>query len=82
MYNKIKKVILIEMEVLSLDHILTGVKADSWQQAVEVAGQILVDSGSITSQYIDNMIQAVNDMGPYMVLMPHFPWKSVNSLPW
>ena len=72
MYNEIKKVILIEMEVLSLDHILTGVKVESWQQAVEVAGQILVDSGSITSQYIDNMIQAVNDMGPYMVLMPHF----------
>ena len=60
------------METLSLDHILTGVKAESWQQAVEVAGQILVDHGSITSQYIENMIQAVYDMGPYMVLMPHF----------
>ncbi len=61
----------MEMEVLSLDHILTGVKAESWQQAVEAAGQILADHGSITSQYIENMIQAVYDMGPYMVLMPH-----------
>ena len=64
--------ISIEMEILSLDHILTGVQAKDWKQAVEAAGQILVDKGSITSQYIDNMIQAVCDMGPYMVLMPHF----------
>ncbi len=60
------------MEILSFDHILTGVKAENWQQAVEAAGQILVDNGSITPQYIANMIQAVHDMGPYMVLMPHF----------
>lgn len=60
------------MEILSLDHILTGVKANTWQEAVKTAGQILVDNGSITSEYIDNMIQAVYDMGPYMVLMPHF----------
>jgi len=59
------------MEILSLDHILTGVRAESWQQAVEAAGQILVEKGSITPQYIENMIQAVYDMGPYMVLMPH-----------
>ena len=60
------------MEILSIDHILTGVKAETWQQAVEAAGQILVDQGSITPQYIENMIRAVNDLGPYMVLMPHF----------
>ncbi|MBR0385264.1 MAG: PTS sugar transporter subunit IIA [Erysipelotrichaceae bacterium] len=60
------------MEILSVDHILTGVKAETWQQAVEAAGQILVDQGSITSEYIENMIQAVNELGPYMVLMPHF----------
>ncbi len=60
------------MEILSIDHIMTGVKAENWQQAVEAAGQILVDKGSITPQYIENMIQAVHDMGPYMVLMPHF----------
>ncbi len=60
------------MELLSFDHILTGVKAENWEQAVEAAGQILVDRGSITAEYIGNMIQAVNDLGPYMVLMPHF----------
>lgn len=60
------------MEILSVDHILTGVKAETWQQAVTAAGQILVDQGSITSEYIENMIGAVNELGPYMVLMPHF----------
>ena len=71
-YNKVKKAIQTIMEILSLDHILTGVRVENWQQAVKVAGQILVEKGSITSQYIDNMIQAVYDMGPYMVLMSHF----------
>ena len=60
------------MEILSLDHIKTGVQSENWKQAVEAAGQILVDKGSITPAYIENMIQAVCDMGPYMVLMPHF----------
>ena len=60
------------MEVLSNDHILTEVKAETWQQAVAAAGQILVDQGSITSEYIENMIEAVRELGPYMVLMPHF----------
>jgi PTS system ascorbate-specific IIA component len=60
------------MEILAIDHILTGVKAEDWQQAVKAAGQILVDHGSITTQYVDNMIQAVYELGPYMDLMPHF----------
>ena len=60
------------MEILSIDHILTGVKAETWQQAVKAAGQILVDQGSITSEYIENMIRSVDELGPYMVLMPHF----------
>ena len=52
------------MGILSVDHILAGVKAETWQQAVEAAGQVLVDHGSITPEYIE--------LGPYMVLMPHF----------
>ena len=60
------------MEILSIDHILTGVKAETWQQAVKADGQILVDQGSITSEYIENMIRSVDELGPYMVLMPHF----------
>ena len=60
------------MRILSVDHILAGVKAETWQQAVEAAGQVLVDHGSITPEYIENMVEAVNKLGPYMVLMPHF----------
>ena len=60
------------MEILSIDHIFTGVKAETWQQAVKADGQILVDQGSITSEYIENMIRSVDELGPYMVLMPHF----------
>ena len=59
-------------EVIPLSNIRVGVKADTWEEAVQAAGQVLLDKGSITQKYIDEMIQAVYDMGPYMVLMPNF----------
>lgn len=59
-------------EVIPLSNIEVGVKADTWQEAVQAAGQLLLDRGSITQKYIDEMIQAVYDLGPYMVLMPNF----------
>lgn len=59
-------------EIIPLDNIRVGVKADTWQDAVQAAGQVLLDKGSITQKYIDEMIQAVYDLGPYMVLMPNF----------
>lgn len=51
-------------------HVKVHVPAASWEDAIRAAGQILVDAGSITDQYILNMIQAVNELGPYIVLMP------------
>ena len=59
-------------EVIPLSNFRVGVKAETWQEAVQAAGQVLLDCGSITQQYIDEMIQAVYDLGPYMVLMPGF----------
>ena len=59
-------------EVIPKNNFRVGVKANTWQDAVKAAGQVLLDSGSITQRYIDEMIQAVYDLGPYMVLMPNF----------
>jgi PTS system ascorbate-specific IIA component len=59
-------------EIIPLENIQVGVKAGTWQEAVQAAGQILIDRGSITQAYVDEMIQAVYDLGPYMVLMPNF----------
>lgn len=59
-------------EIISLKNIQIHQKAESWQQAIEVAGGLLVENGSIKQGYIDGMIKAVEELGPYIVLMEHF----------
>ncbi|MCL2588512.1 MAG: PTS sugar transporter subunit IIA, partial [Oscillospiraceae bacterium] len=58
--------------MIKRENIQVQVPAADWQDAIRKAGQLLVDSGNITTAYIDAMIQAVNDMGPYIVIMPGF----------
>ena len=51
-------------------HVKVHVPAATWEEAIQAAGQVLVVAGSITDQYTANMIQAVKELGPYIVLMP------------
>ena len=51
-------------------------RADSWQQAIEIASQVLIDKKSITQKYVEDMIEQIEIFGPYIVLvdgiaMPH-----------
>jgi PTS system ascorbate-specific IIA component len=46
------------------------VKAADWEAAVRAAGALLVQGGQVSQNYIEAMIKAVHDMGPYMVLAP------------
>lgn len=56
--------------LLDRQHVKMQVPAATWEEALREAGRLLVDAGSITSQYIANMIRAVKELGPYIVLMP------------
>ena len=47
-----------------------NVHADSWQSALRLAAKPLLDNGSITATYVENMIQAVIKYGPYIVIAP------------
>jgi PTS system ascorbate-specific IIA component len=42
----------------------------SWKECFELAGAGLVESKRTTSQYTQEMIQAFEDLGPYMVIAP------------
>lgn len=42
----------------------------SWKESFEVAGAGLVESKRTTPQYIKEMIQAFEELGPYMVIAP------------
>ncbi|MDY4760828.1 MULTISPECIES: PTS sugar transporter subunit IIA [Streptococcus] len=47
-----------------------GLNADSWQEAVKLAVQPLIDSGAVSSEYYDAIIASTEKYGPYYVLMP------------
>ena len=42
----------------------------SWRETFELAGLGLVESKRTTSAYINEMIQAFEELGPYMVIAP------------
>ena len=46
-------------------------KADSWEDAVRMSVQTLVDSGCVTAPYADETIAMVKKHGPYICLCPH-----------
>lgn len=58
--------------ILSKDHIRIKEDAVGWESAIRMAGDVLVQAGSIKPAYIDRMIQSVKELGPYIVIMPGF----------
>ncbi|ONI38361.1 hypothetical protein AN639_01950 [Candidatus Epulonipiscium fishelsonii] len=49
--------------------IITSVK--DWESAIKEVAQILLDLGSITTEYIDAMIKNVKENGSYIVIGPY-----------
>lgn len=46
------------------------VDAINREDAIKKSAKILVDNGNITTGYIDEMLEALKDFGPYFVLTP------------
>lgn len=73
-------------ELLTRDKMKKVKKCSTWQEAIAVAAQPLLEEGAITGEYIDLMIENVNTHGPYIVLeegfaLPHAAAKEgVNHL--
>lgn len=57
-------------DLLTSDVILLDALASDWQEAIRLAGQVLVRQGSVEDCYIDAMIAVVQEQGPYIVLWP------------
>jgi PTS system ascorbate-specific IIA component len=47
-----------------------GVHCEGWREAVRVAGGLLVETGAATERYVDAIVGAVEELGPYIVLAP------------
>ena len=60
------------MEVIPQKNIKVGIEVNSWQLAIEEVGNILVKNQDIKQEYIGAMVDAVLQLGPYIVLSPGF----------
>ena len=58
--------------IIAKENMRAGVQAADWREAIRQAGSVLEAAGSITAEYTESMIKAVEDMGPYIVIMPGF----------
>ncbi len=57
-------------EIFKKENILVGASVSDWKEAVRAAGGVLEAAGSATSRYTEEMVAAVEEMGPYMVILP------------
>ena len=59
-------------ELIQKENIDVNVKAKHWEDAIRKAGQLLIDSKRIDETYVNNMVDSVKEMGPYIVLTHGF----------
>ena len=58
--------------IIVKENMRAAVQAADWRDAIRQAGKVLEEAGSITNEYTQSMIRAVEEMGPYIVIMPGF----------
>lgn len=67
------------MKLLEKSHIQIRSGVTDWKEAIAIASQPLLDDHSITSTYVDAMIQTVLDLGSYIVLAPYIALPHARS---
>ncbi|MFT8917062.1 MAG: PTS sugar transporter subunit IIA [Oenococcus sp.] len=60
----------MEIPRLLPDQIQLKRHAKDWQTALKLAAEPLLAGGYITTEYVQNMIDSVNKLGPYIVISP------------
>ncbi|KAF0223508.1 MAG: transcriptional antiterminator [Erysipelotrichaceae bacterium] len=54
--------------MIKKEHIKTIESVGSWEEAIWIASEPLLQDQSITEQYVQKMISNVREMGPYIVI--------------
>ncbi|EON72796.1 PTS sugar transporter subunit IIA [Lysinibacillus sphaericus] len=73
-------------ELLNKETIQIAHKVDSWKDAIRLASSPLLQQQKIEQRYLEAMIQAIEEHGPYVVLTPKVaipharPTEGVNEL--
>jgi PTS system ascorbate-specific IIA component len=58
--------------IIAKENLRAAVIAADWREAIRQAGGVLEAARSITAEYTESMIRAVEELGPYIVIMPGF----------
>lgn len=59
-------------KMLKKEHILLDFETTDWIESIRASGELLLKTEHLQSQYIDKMIQLVQENGPYIVFDPGF----------
>ena len=58
------------VELLAREQVKAKQDAADWREAVAIAGQLLIDAGCCTDDYVRAMQEGVIEFGPYIVIAP------------
>lgn len=71
------------MSILSIDKVKLNVVVKDRNEAIRIAGQLLVDAGHVDPSYIESMIERENSLSTYMgagLAIPHGTNESKSSI--
>ena len=57
-------------ELMSESSIKLDVEVKDWEEAVRLGGKLLQDEGKVEEAYIEGMVTAIKQLGPYVVIAP------------
>lgn len=57
-------------DLFKKENVLLKYNCKDWRQAIRVASKSLLENEYITKNYVEAMIRAVEELGPYMVIIP------------
>ena len=57
---------------LKREQLILDFDTRSWQTAVRTAGELLRDKEYVNQQYVDSMVEIVEENGPYILFLPGF----------
>lgn len=59
------------LDKIHLDDLEVGLKADNWEDAIRKSSRWLLAKGAIEQSYVEGMVTAIKENGPYIVIAPH-----------
>ena len=60
----------LKQALIENNSIRLGLSASTWQEAVKLAVDPLIESGAVKPEYYDAIIESTEGYGPYYILMP------------